>query len=261
MANLSQFSTTPSKIFSLGGINFYIKSSAGQTKGEIYTDSSIVPIFYINGRKVATPIVNPNEWVSLGISFLTPITNAKFQINSTTLMFNNISYYYANSIEIDQKSSNLSWSNLASNSWSIVIPTQTPTKNGNVITVNTTGSHNLVVGEPLTISGLVPIEYNNNSYSYTVYATPSSTSFSYIDRYASGAITTAGTVLGTWQYISIPNYYQLYSNNIKTIYNIYLGTNKNIIDTSTNSIKFGISNYEYPAYMDAQITTTTFDIV
>jgi hypothetical protein len=269
-ANVKEFSTLSSKIFNAGGINFYLTAAdSTKTKGIISSDytayDGLAPTYYINGKKVANPVIGLNEWNMLGISLGKPIsaTSNNFSINSTDIVFNNISYYYANSLEIDQKSSTLSWSDFTTNSWAIPIPTQTPTFSANIITLSTTGAHNLTVGEVFSNNGLVPTTYNNTGYVTTVYAIPSSTSFSYVNPslFAGGAITTAGTVLGTWQYASIPNYYSIYSNNLKNIYNIYLGTNKNVIDTYSDSKKILFSNYEYPAYMDAQINTITLDIL
>jgi hypothetical protein len=175
---------------------------------------------------------------------------------------NNISYYNANPIEVDQKSSSLLWSEIESNSWAVVIPTQTPGRSGNQITLSTTGNHNLVIGEPITISAVQPDTYRNNGQDLWVSDIPSGTSFTYQNRLAdTTSITTAGTVVGTWQYSSIPDYYRINSNNIKNIYKIYLGTYKNVIDTDTDSQKLMFNKYQYSAYTDVKVNTIILDIL
>jgi len=276
-ADLRAFTTsnTPEKLFSITGnsgtINFYIRALGftDSTKGFIYSDSpdagSYAPAYYLNGKLVANPVIELNEWNVLGIAFGTPVnmsnTPGKITLNSKLLM-NNISYYNASPIEVDQKSSSLLWSEVDSNSWAVVVPTQTPGRSGNQITLSTTGNHNLVIGEPITISGVQPDTYRNNGQDLWVSDISSGTSFTYQNRLADTTpITTAGAVVGTWQYSSIPDYYRINSNNIKNIYKIYLGTYKSVIDTDTDSQKLMFNKYQYSAYTDVKVNTIILDIL
>lgn len=274
LSDIKEFPTNPVNFLSMQGnkktIDFYVQATnADKTEGIIYTDylsyTNSAPNYYLNGKRVATPTIKLNEWNVLGIAFREPfdVSNTIGKINVySKLLVNNISYYNANPIEIDQKSTSLLWSDVSSNSWSIVIPTQTPTRSGNSITLNTTGNHNLVVGEIINIAGIVPTSYQNNGGLLVVQSIPSPTSFTYQNSLASTSpITTAGTVVGTWQYSSIPNYYQISSNNIKNIYKIYLGTYKNVIDATSDSKRLMFNGYQYIVYSDIEIKTTTLSIV
>jgi hypothetical protein len=72
----------------------------------------------------------------------------------------------------------------------VVIPTQTTSNGGGYMSFNTTGNHNLVVGDFVTIAGVTPTGYNGE---YKVYATSSATNFT-VAGSTTGNITVAGTV-------------------------------------------------------------------
>jgi len=72
----------------------------------------------------------------------------------------------------------------------VVIPAQTTSNGGGYMSFNTTGSHNLVVGDFVTIAGVTPTAYNGK---YKVYATSSATNFT-VAGSTTGNITVAGTV-------------------------------------------------------------------
>jgi hypothetical protein len=287
LSDIKEFPTTSQKIFSITGnsgtVNFYVRALGftDTTKGFIYSDNPDVggyaPAYYLNGKLVANPVIELNEWNVLGVAFGTPV-NISNKIGRLTifsrLLIDNISVYNANPIEIDQKSTSILWSEIKgeANKWVTEIPTQTPGRSGNSITISTTVPHNLVVGEKIQILGVEPINYRNEwldistgtlyDVELSVSAVPSSTSFTYENSLTSAApITTAGTVVGTWQYASIPNYYRINSNNIKSIYKIHLGTFKTVIDTDEESKKLMLSGYQYSAYTDVKINTITLDVL
>ena len=78
----------------------------------------------------------------------------------------------------------------------IPVATQTPTIASGMVTLTTSSAHGFEVGDYVTISGIVPTGYNG---SFTVTAVPTTTSFSFSNS-TTGNVTTAGTVLRTWEY-------------------------------------------------------------
>ena len=271
LADLKEFTTSPGvqllKLEGNGGsISFSIRSNnVAKTKGIITTSSDIKPIYYVNGKRVADAVINLNEWNMIGIVFPQPVSVAgilgKLKITSN-LLVNNLSFYKANPIELQQKATQLLWSDIDANNWAIPIPTQTATVNGRLVTVNTTNNHNLFLGEKVQVSGVVPSEYNISSAYIT--SVPSSTSFQYIANASptaiSTTITTAGIALGTWEYSSIPNYFEIYSNNIKTIYEILTGTNKVTFDTDNENQGFRLKKYEYLGYLNITFYEIPLDV-
>jgi hypothetical protein len=78
----------------------------------------------------------------------------------------------------------------------ITIATQTPTISSGTVTLTTATAHGFEVGEVVTISTVVPTGYQGR---FVVTAVPTTTSFSFANS-TTGNITTAGTVLRTWEY-------------------------------------------------------------
>lgn len=277
LASLNQFPTTSMQVLKLesnvGSVSINIVSAnSSNTKGVLSassTDPTLKqPIFYINGKQVTKPVISLNEWNMIGIAFATPIdmTNSVGILKLTsTILLNNISYYKANPVEIDQKATQLLWSDVDNNNWAIPVPTQTTSVSGSTITLSTTGNHNLALGEAISVEGTLPSQYNTIYFGQSVVtAIPSTTSFTYVKASAVGygtSITTAGTVMGAWNYASIPNYYGLYGTNLKNIYKTYTGTNKIISDISDSGHAFTLSGYEYPAYLDVTFTETVLDLL
>lgn len=149
------------------------------------------------------------------------------------------------------------------NYWATPIPTQTPTVSVKQVTLTTSNNHKLFLSEKVSIRNLVPTEYNTTADSY-VTAIPSATSFRYLATSAtapSGAITTAGIALGTWEYSSIPNYFEIYSNNIKDIYKTLTGTNKSIVDSNYEYQGLRLGGYEYLGYLNVEFSEITLDIL
>jgi hypothetical protein len=66
--------------------------------------------------------------------------------------------------------------------------------------------------------------------------------------------------LGTWRYSSIADYYKVYDNGMKEIYQTYTGTNKISVDTSSNDRSFQFKNYQYIGYMDIEKNIINIDI-
>jgi hypothetical protein len=271
LADFELFPTSPKRIFSIqtgyGQIEFQLVAVVGNTlKAEIKTDSLIPIVYYLNGRKVGSPVININEWNILGISFVEPldISNSQGRIfTSYNLLLNDISCHYADATEVAQKSSPMLWSQIDNNNWRIPVPTQTPTRVANSITLNTTGNHNLVVGEALTFYNIQPSSYGEGFGGATLKISKrdSDTSFTYENANAvTSPITTAGTVAGTWQYSSIPNYYSLYGSSPDTIYDQFVGRNKVVIDIQDDSPVMQLNQYQYLAYVDVKTDTFILDI-
>ena len=271
LSDFESFSGSSKTIFSIktnsGEMRFYTGVVAGSTtKAEILTDSSIPVIYYLNGRKVGTPVINVNEWNVLGISFVEPLDVSNSQgtiFVRSDILVNDISCHYADAAEIAQKSSPLLWSQIDDNKWRIPVPTQTPTRVANSITLNTTGNHNLVVGEVLTFYDIQPSSYGVGFGGGTLKISKrdSDTSFTYENAYAvTSPITTAGTVAGTWQYSSIPNYYSLYGSSPDTIYDQFVGRNKVVIDIQDDSPVMQLNQYQYLAYVDVKTDTFILDV-
>ena len=275
-ADFKEFPTTGMDILRIesnsGSVRFTISSiNTAKTKGRISlisgdTDTK-TPIFFLNGKKVTNPVISLNEWNMIGIAFATPIdmTNSvgRIKLNSTVLV-NNLSFYKANPIEIDQKATQLLWSDVDGNNWGIPIPTQTPTVSGSTITLNTTGNHNLALGEIIDVRDVLPDQFRTQFFGQSVVTAKTDTSFTYVKSSAvsyATPITTAGVVLGAWDYASIPNYYGIYGNNLKEIYKTYTGTNKSIFDFEYSRQGFKLGGYEYLAYLDVKINETLLDIL
>ena len=271
LPDFESLSGSQRRLFSIktnfGEIEFKAAIVPGTTnKAEIYTTSSTPIVYYLNGRKVGSPVITINEWNMLGIGFLEPLDVSNSQgtiFISSDILVNNISCHYANPTELDQKSSPILWSQVAQNNWRIPVPTQTPARVGNSITLTTTGDHNLVVGEKLTFYDIVPDSYGIGFGGSTLKISKkdSSTSFTYENsNAATSPITTAGSVVGTWQYATIPNYYSLYGNSLDNIYDQFTGRNRVIIDIQEDSPVMQLNGYKYTAYMDVQTTTSILDV-
>lgn len=126
LADIEQFPTTAVKVFEIVSKNetipFYLKSiNASNTKGRIYTDSvTNIPIYYLNGKIVAEPVLELDEWNFLGLSFLNPIdiseSVGKIKITSNILV-DNISFYGLDTENNSQKITILSWSTVDNAAW------------------------------------------------------------------------------------------------------------------------------------------------
>jgi hypothetical protein len=196
LADLDEFPLpeTPIKIFELESksekIPFYLKRhNSENTKGIIYTElTNNLPIYYLNGKIVANPVIELGEWNVLGISFLDSVdlsgSVGKIKITSNILL-NNISVYGLDLENNAQDITNLTWDVVDNEKWN---------------------------------------------------------------------------ELGTWKYSSVADYYKVYDNGMKEIYQTYTGTNKISIDTSSNSRSFQFKNYQYIGYMDIEKNIINIDI-
>lgn len=197
LADIKEFPTDGIKIFEIVGnsetTSFYVKSfNTEKTKGIIYTNSTTnIPVYYLNGKIVANPVIQLDEWNMLGISFINLIDMSnsigKLKITSN-LLLDNISYYAIDMTESNQKSSEILWSDIDNGLWS---------------------------------------------------------------------------ALTTWKHSEIFDYYKIYQNDLKNIYQIYTGTNKIVIDTyqPITGKKLMFDSYEYIGYMDIEKNIITLDIV
>jgi hypothetical protein len=196
LADLNEFPLpeTPIKIFELESknekISFLLKRhNAENTKGIIYTESANnPPIYYLNGKIVASPVIELGEWNVLGISFLDSVdlseSVGKIKITSNILL-NNISVYGLDLENNAQDITNLTWDVVDNENWN---------------------------------------------------------------------------QLGTWRYSSVADYYKVYDNGMKEIYQTYTGTNKISVDTSSNDRSFQFKNYQYIGYMDIEKNIINIDI-
>lgn len=196
LADLDEFPLpeTPIKIFELESknekISFLLKRhNAENTKGIIYTESTNnPPIYYLNGKIVANPVIELGEWNVLGISFLDSVdlsgSVGKIKITSNILL-NNISVYGLDLENNAQDITNLTWDVVDNENWN---------------------------------------------------------------------------QLGTWRYSSVADYYKVYDNGMKEIYQTYTGTNKISVDTSSNDRSFQFKNYQYIGYMDIEKNIINIDI-
>ena len=273
LSDFESFSGSEKTIFSIktnsGDIRFYTGLVPGSTtKAQIFAESSIPVIYYLNGRKVGTPVINVNEWNVLGISFVEPLDVSNSQgtiFIRSNILVNDISCHYADATEIAQKSSPLLWSQLkvGNQKWRIPVPNQTPGRVGNSITLTTTGNHNLVVGETLTFYDIQPSSYGIGFAGsiLKISKRDSDTSFTYENaNAATNPISTPGTVVGTWEYASIPNYYSLYGGSPDSIYDQFVGRNKVVIDIQDDSAVLQLNQYQYLAYVDVKADTFILDV-
>jgi hypothetical protein len=194
LADIKEFPTTAVKVFEITSknetISFYLKSiNASNTKGYIYTNSTTnIPIYYLNGKIVASPVIELDEWNFLGLSFLNPIdvseSLSKIKITSNILL-DNISFYGLDSENSSQKITIVNWNDVDNGLWN---------------------------------------------------------------------------ALTTWKSSSLSEYYKVYDNGMKEIFKTYTGTNKILVDTSSNIKNIEFNGYKYIGYMDIQKNTITLDI-
>jgi len=126
LPDIKEFPATAVKVFEIVSknetISFYLKSiNSANTKGRIYTDSTTnIPIYYLNGKIVAEPVLELDEWNFLGLSFLNPIdiseSVGKIKITSGILI-DNISFYGLDTENNSQKITILSWSTVDNGDW------------------------------------------------------------------------------------------------------------------------------------------------
>jgi hypothetical protein len=106
------FPATATEIFEInhksGTLKFYLQAnSADLDRGRIFVlNQNGVPYngvgFYLNGSLVREPILSLKEWSSIGVAFLTSLVYNSYlgSINLTgPILFNNIAYYQANSLQ------------------------------------------------------------------------------------------------------------------------------------------------------------------
>ena len=115
--DLFAFPESPVKIFEINyktdSLDFYIKANSSSGKrgvifaktrstGSIFTDLS----YYLNGKLVGEPVMDIQQWYSLGVSF-----NSSLSFNNHSgsivlkylMMFNNISFYQGTPLQVVQR--------------------------------------------------------------------------------------------------------------------------------------------------------------
>lgn len=99
-------------------IKFYIKSNSSiKDRATVFAlDENNKEyrglLFYLNGKPVSHAVLSLNEWTSIGVSFLSPLIFDSYlgSINITgPSLFNNISYYQANSLKEIQSTLTKKW--------------------------------------------------------------------------------------------------------------------------------------------------------
>jgi hypothetical protein len=106
------FPATATEIFEInhksGTLKFYLQAnSTDLDRGRIFVlNQNGVPYngvgFYLNGSLVREPVLSLKEWSSIGVAFLTSLVYNSYlgSINLTgPILFNNIAYYQANSLQ------------------------------------------------------------------------------------------------------------------------------------------------------------------
>jgi hypothetical protein len=124
LADVEEF--TPVKIFEIdsknGKIPFYLTAfGSDNTKGIISTDYlENLPIYYLNGKIVASPVIELGEWNVLGLSFLNSINLSeslgKIKITSDILV-DNISVYGLDGENAAQKILTIIWDDVKEGTW------------------------------------------------------------------------------------------------------------------------------------------------
>jgi len=140
----NEFPPIPTELFEIiykgNTIKFYIVADSDTgLRAKIFAKSTLDNevlndiVYYWNGSIVREPVLTSKEWGSLGISFTNPLDYGDFlgaiNINGP-ILFNNISYYQANSLQQVQKTitrpwlkiktdgiTNFTWGNYISSTW------------------------------------------------------------------------------------------------------------------------------------------------
>jgi hypothetical protein len=121
--DLFAFPENPIKIFEINhkndSLDFYIKANSSSGKrglifaklrsnGTIFTDLS----YYLNGKLVGSPVIDIQQWYSLGISFNSSLSFDNYAgsiILKYLMMFNNISFYQGTPLQVIQRLALRTW--------------------------------------------------------------------------------------------------------------------------------------------------------
>lgn len=121
------FSSTPVEIFQIQtatrNIKFYITSTTpgvDTQTGKIYsqTDSGVIDdnlVYYINGRQTTSPIINANEWFTLGLGFIDKLDfddYAGYIAFTGPISFDNVSFYQLINKKNIQNTTFRTWTNV-----------------------------------------------------------------------------------------------------------------------------------------------------
>lgn len=115
--DLFAFPESPVKIFEINykddSLDFYIKANSSSAKrgvifaklrssGVLFTNLS----YYLNGKLVGEPVIDIQQWYSLGISFNSSLSFNNYSgsiVLKYLMMFNNISFYQGTPLQVVQR--------------------------------------------------------------------------------------------------------------------------------------------------------------
>jgi hypothetical protein len=254
------FPEDPIMIFSIehndGTYDFFIQADSSGKRGYIFgvnreTTEILDDIgYYLNGQSVYTPFLVQEEWAVLGLEFsdLLDFSSRTGRISlNGPLTYNNISYNLATNIEKNETLQTRSWSDMLSVHVGGVTAISST---GTQVTYTTTNT--FIEGEVVTISGVVPSQYDvveavvvsatgNN---FTIASTATGT-------YVSGGTVTSGKwedlqtdleVLDgsippyRWQQVKVISESRVFTIDPKAIYEKYTGSNRIVLDDESRGI-------------------------
>jgi hypothetical protein len=255
-----EFPADPIMVLSIdhndGIYDFFIQADASTQRGSIFAvdreSSEIIDTlnYYVNGQSVNTPYLVNEEWVVLGIEFpdLLDFSNRSGRLNlNGPLMYNNISYNLATNIEKNESIETRTWASMLSIHVGGVTDV---TSTGSQVTYQTTNTY--IEGELVTISGVIPNQYNVVN---AVVTSASGSSFT-IASTATGAYVSGGTVTSgkwedlqtdliveddseppyNWQNVKVISQSRIFTIDPKAIYEKYTGSNRIVIDDESAGI-------------------------
>jgi hypothetical protein len=255
-----EFPADPIMVLSIdhngGTYDFFIQADASTQRGSIFAvdreSSEIIDTlnYYVNGQSVNTPYLVNEEWVVLGIEFpgLLDFSNRSGRLNlNGPLMYNNISYNLATNIEKNESIETRTWASMLSIHVGGVTDV---TSTGSQVTYQTTNTY--IEGELVTISGVIPNQYNVVN---AVVTSASGSSFT-IASTATGAYVSGGTVTSgkwedlqtdliveddseppyNWQNVKVISQSRIFTIDPKAIYEKYTGSNRIVIDDESAGI-------------------------
>jgi hypothetical protein len=188
--------------------------------------------FYQNGKYVKNPIINNYEWNHIGIVFPSSLDFSQYTEGAISLLggfvFNNVSYYLTEGLGIQTDISLRVWENVYQDDIAAAVG------DGTYVTYTTTIPHPLAAGQSVKITGSNPSQYN---FTGTVYSVIDEYNFK-VSSSATGAYVGSGVLTYIWSDWSQKKWSDVYaigrtSSYISTpedIFNVYAGTNRNVID-------------------------------
>jgi len=150
-----------------GIYDFFVQADGSRKRGSIFavdrTTSEVIETieYYINGESVNRPYIGQKEWSMLGLQFgkLLNFNNRTGLINlNGPLTYNNVSYNLATNIEKNKTKETRIWQDLLKIQSKEITGAQISGQN-----ITYTATNTLRAGDIVTISNVVPSEFNNVS--------------------------------------------------------------------------------------------------